>query len=516
MRHVRALMEKPGYSRHFQIDSPFTDIPHPSFSFVGAAKAPLRLLRCQLSYTVTVPILCPYMMEAIGSCRVEFKVEDPISTGGATPASSHAYMRKPILGDKFTFTVCIDTVKGLSSTDFASVHAQIRLSSLVGASIASDDIFASSPVDMNTMAHILLKRKISVIITPDVVAHMGSSYTTIEFFAQVRHSYLDRPERWDYNRELSSPLSTQRPGSAKPAMRRCETDFIGPEQHVVLASIEIRELAPSGEYSPAEVCENTFQLRQGLQRRLHITLTHSSGKSLPWTGIEHGSIGDIRVVDKGRITAVTSPAVEMRSTSQDVEYLADGTCRLHVSGIWDSAAHGCVHLDRCTNQQVLVRLVMLVQMETLGEPAIFELDLPIKILGRDTKRSTLFTVWNSSKTFHSITAIFALHLAPPLARSARDLWRLDTAKKHVRGEEGLLDWRPRGLSLLEDFERLRRSERALADVQTTKVVLELFGEVEKSDSNAEKQGAILRRCVDLWKKEMETQHKVRLEALLHC
>ncbi|WWD07311.1 hypothetical protein V865_005409 [Kwoniella europaea PYCC6329] len=514
MRRSLVLKQNPNYSVHFRVDGTFTDTLPPSYSFIGSAKAPLRLLANQLSYTTTVPIVCQYTMEAIGSCRVNFKSSPPPSSGIATPESSWTPLNNVLtVGNKLTFTITIDGVKGLSSVDYASIHAQTRLSSLVGSSVVSEDIFASLPIDLDktSVAHLNLKRTISVILTDEMISHIQGSYATIEFFAEVRTEYLERLERWDKTREASPPNSI--PGTpvkgdeVKPAMRRCETDFVGHEHHAILASIEIRELASNGDYIPCEVFDDIFQLHQGLQRRLHIKLTHSSGKAFSWERIQHLNTSDIRVVDKGNISSISKSHVEMRLNTQNVDYLPDGTSVLEGSGVWDTSSHGCKQLDRRTpsDQYLLLKLSFLVDVETLDEPAILRMDLRVKILGRDSRRSSIFsTIFASTKIYNSVTSIFAIDLTPPIARSTDDLWRLDTSKKHVKGEEVLKgEWKPRSLSLIEDFMKMQRTIRNLADVQATQWILEVIGDIERKDLDEDERVGLMKRCLKLWKMEMD-------------
>jgi kinesin family protein 1 len=447
-------------------------------------------------------------------------------------------------GSRLTFTVSVDCVKGLNSEDFASVHAQTRLSSLVGPSIASEDTFASLPVDLDktSVAHLSLKRTVTVIVTPEMTPYLREEYATIEFFAKVRPAYLSRLERWDRTREVSPPSSSPgtplRPGETRPAMRRNETDFVQPEHHDVLAKIEIRELAADGEHYPAEVVDGVIHLHQGLQRRLFVHLTHTSGKSLPWTKLGHVSTGDVRLVDKiGQITSVAKGEVGVKLNSE-VEHRPDGTSVLSGIGGWDSAAHNSIHLNRKTSgdQRLLIRLLFLVEVETLDEPAVFSMDLPIRILARDTKRSSFLTFWSANKIFTSLTSIFAVDLSPPLARSAADLWVLDTGKKHVRGEERLGDWKPRSLSLLEDWGRMRGRQKRLGDVQATRAVLGMWREPGDSGAGpgsgwgsgsesrvedleepptksapaaaAQEREELLKRCLHLWQQAMEYRLQV--------
>ncbi|KIR30825.1 kinesin [Cryptococcus deuterogattii LA55] len=405
MRHIYALKEKPNYSVHFEVDSPFTDVPPPSYSFIGSAKIPLRLLGKQLSYAVTVPIMCQYTMEAVGSCRVTFKVE-PLDDvlGRSTRISSHRLLNGPISpGSRLTFIFIVDSVKGLSSTDYASIHAQTRLSSLIGPSIVSEDTFASQSVDLDKSSgtHLILKKAISVVVTPEIIQYMTNEYAIVEFFAKAKNEYLERLERWDVIHEVHPIVSSSTPGTptksgdSKPLMRRCETEFVAPERHDILAVISILELSSNGEYVPAQVYDDIFQLCQGLQRRLHIKLVHSSGKALPWEKMEHISTGDIRLVDKDGSASVGKPLVELKMYDQVVAYHPDGTSSLDAEGVWDTASHACRHLDRRTlpGQHLLIRLTWLVSVPTLSEPVIFHVDLPVKILGRGAKRSSFLTFW---------------------------------------------------------------------------------------------------------------------------
>ncbi|KIR42439.1 kinesin [Cryptococcus deuterogattii 99/473] len=405
MRHIYALKEKPNYSVHFEVDSPFTDVPPPSYSFIGSAKIPLRLLGKQLSYAVTVPIMCQYTMEAVGSCRVTFKVE-PLDDvlGRSTRISSHRLPNGSISpGGRLTFIFIVDSVKGLSSTDYASIHAQTRLSSLIGPSIVSEDTFASQSVDLDKSSgtHLILKKAISVVVTPEIIQYMTNEYAIVEFFAKAKNEYLERLERWDVIHEVHPIVSSSTPGTptksgdSKPLMRRCETEFVAPERHDILAVISILELSSNGEYVPAQVYDDIFQLCQGLQRRLHIKLVHSSGKALPWEKMEHISTGDIRLVDKDGSASVGKPLVELKMSDQVVAYHPDGTSSLDAEGVWDTASHACRHLDRRTlpGQHLLIRLTWLVSVPTLSEPVIFHVDLPVKILGRGAKRSSFLTFW---------------------------------------------------------------------------------------------------------------------------
>lgn len=50
--------------------------------------------------------------------------------------------------------------------------------------------------------------------------------------------------------------------------------------------------------------------------------------------------------------------------------------------------------------------------------------------------------------------VFWVRLSPLLTRSLKDLWRLGTSEEHVRGEEILSSWHPRGIAVIEDHTKL--------------------------------------------------------------
>jgi kinesin family protein 1 len=102
-----------------------------------------------------------------------------------------------------------------------------------------------------------------------------------------------------------------------------------------------------------------------------------------------------------------------------------------------------------------------------------------------------------------------VRLFPQLTRSAKDLWRVDTSEKYVRGEEILGSWKPRGISVVEDYTRLITTERRAADVQAIRVIL--AGSPPKplpADTLAWRADDLLRKALQLWQKQFGHRGKV--------
>ncbi|KAJ6612156.1 kinesin-like protein [Mycena sp. CBHHK59/15] len=529
MRNLTTYIDRPSYTQHFSSDEPFYDTTPSEYSFIGNALISLAPLSRRLSSTSTVPIFCRYTAEAIGSCRVDIKIVNvQLSAKHATGSSASTRASSPSPGtvppgSKIGFYLTVDTVKGLSSHDFSAVHLQVRLSSFVGSALASEEVFSSSALDFDasTLSELRFRRIFSIVASSKVLAHLREGYAPIEFFATVRPTYLERLERWDEMREQklrlppshSSPVPDAAPGTL-PLMRRSETDFVVAQTHDVVAWLQMCELAPDGEYAPVPVVSQgaldpgSFSLHQGLQRRISLALSSNSGQQLPWIEFTKIRIGNVRLLDNnGRAHDSTSKAMVTLPLMKDqvMEFKPDGTGHLSAEALWDTSVHDSLLLNRVTavNQRVILQLNWAVAVDTCSDPVQFNMDVGIAIQTRDARPpSKLMAFLGSTKILSKSSTLFSVRLSPPLTRSPRDLWRLDTSEKYVRGEEALGTWKPRGLSVVQDYSRLLSTERRAADVQAIRVVLATSPpRPVNAETLAWKADELLKTSVELWQKQ---------------
>ncbi|KAI6168912.1 hypothetical protein EDD17DRAFT_1523588 [Pisolithus thermaeus] len=531
MRNLTTYIDRPSFTHHFSSDEPFYDQPSPQFSFIGNAVVSLAPLARRLSSTAVVPIFCRYTAEAIGSCRVDMKISSVVnisskhgrgSTISTRPASPAPSLLQP--GSKISFLLTVDSVKGLSPLDFAALHLQLRLSSFVGPSSTNDEVFTSSVLDtdISSLSELKFRRTFSFAASSKVIAYLRQGYAPIEFFAAVRPTYLERLERWDEMRELRgnprppSPGSqTDSPSSSVQPMRRSETDFVVEQSHDIAARIQVRELGADGEYKPVPVVSQggvdpgAFFLHQGLQRRIVLELSSDSGSQFPWTDVTRIRVGNVRLLDpKGRIHDSTSKAMVTLPllADQTVEFRSDGTGLLTAQALWDSSVHDSLLLNRVTTNpyRVIMQVTWAIAVETCREPVQFSMDIAITMQTRDARPPSRFlTFLSSGKILSRINGIFKVRLSPPLTRSPRDLWRLDTSEKYIRGEEVLHSWRPRGISVVEDYNRLILTERRAADVQAVRVILTSSPSMMRSGQSGSTVWAsdtLLRKTIGLWQK----------------
>ena len=536
MRNLTTYIDRPSYTQHFSSDEPFFDSPPPEYSFIGNALISLATLSRKLSSTSTVPIFCRYTAEAIGSCRIELKVLNVVlspkytnTSSPSTRSSSPAPTTVPP-GSKLSFFLTIDQIKGLSSHDFRGVHLQVRLSSFAGSSVAAEEVFPSTALDMDSssLSELKFRRNFSIVTTTKVLNHLRQGYAPVEFFAALKPTYLERMERWDEMREQkqfvhanpSAPSPETRPATLPP-MRRSETDFVVEQVHDVVAWLQVCELGPDGSYLPVPVISQgsldpgVFSLHQGLQRRILISLSSNSGLQLPWQEFAKVRIGNVRLLDaKSRIHDSTSKVLVTLPLlkDQNVEFKPDGSGTLSAEALWDSSVHDSLLLNRVTasNQRILLQLTWAVAVEICSDPVQFSMDIAVAMQTRDAgPPSKILTFFGSNKILSKTSTLFSVRLSPPLTRSAKDLWRLDTSEKYVRGEETLGVWKPRGISVVEDYTRLITTERRAADVQAIRVILSASPPKPISvDTLAWRTDDLLQKSLALWQKQFGHRGKV--------
>lgn len=551
MRNLTTYIDRPSYTQHFSSDEPFYDSPPPEYSFIGNALISLAPLSRRLSSSSTVAIFCRYTAEAIGSCRVDIKLVSAISPSkyaSASSASTRASSPVPgtiYPGTKLNFFLTVDSVKGLSPHDFSAVHLQIRLSSFVGATVTSEEVFPSSAIDIDhaSLSELKFRRSFTIAASSKVLNHLRQGYAPIEFFATLKPTYLERMERWDemrdqkqnYTSQVPSPSnlnpnlpapsssSSSRPASPSGPMRRSENEFLVVQTHDVVAWLQICELGLDGSYVPVPVISQgsidtgAFSLHQGLQRRIVINLSSNSGQQLPWSEFTKIRIGNVKLLDaKGRVHDSTSRALVTLALQkeQKLEFKRDGTGALSAEALWDSSMHDSVLLNRVTaiNQRIILQLTWGVAVDICQEPVQFSMDVAVAMHARDASPPSKFlTFFASNKVLAKTSTLFNVKLSPPLTRSAKDLWRLDTSEKYVRGEETLGAWKPRGITVVEDYDRLITTERRAADVQAIRVIMSTTRSRQiQADALVWKGEDILRRSIQLWQKQFGHRGKVSI------
>lgn len=603
MRNLYNFMDKPLYRKHFNWEDPFFENPCPKYTFIGAATLSLRNLISQQPYQSSVEIICHSTGQVRGKLTV---LVSPIARSAAmvndsmTLSLTSHHHHQPTFpendeddddddddeqdkdkqddqttlqcGQNLLFEIHVMEFSGIQESEFTDVHVQFKLSSFGGIASHSpaEKIFATEPANYfeSNPVQLGFKQTLSLTVTPGVLEILQNGYIPFEVFGQAQPRVLLQQERWDDQRERprlvdlvaaqqksqtnahdhtsvkSSSGSSSGDSTIASLERRSEEELLTAERHDIIAWIEVRELSPSGEYTPVQLLskgpmdKGYFTLRQGLQRRICFTLSHTSGHQFEWTRIKKASIGHVRLLDgKGRI--LESPAQEnipiKLLNKQQVFYNSDGTSRIIAQGAWDSSQHECIFLNRLTdiNSRVMLNLRWEVEAERCEKPVQFNMDIALQIQGRDRSSgggkfsSFRKLLYPSGKQLSKYSGVFLVHLKPPMTRRLSQLWRLNTASKYVHGEEFLGSWRPRGVSLVNDFTHIQEFIKRKNQVAFTRQVLTLR-EAEKNaivsppsslsssaetavaatDSSDEKQALLLRKIIDLWQLKLGTDKDI--------
>lgn len=553
MRNLQNFMDRPQYRKHLNWEDPFYEEPSPKYSLIGSAATSMRNLVLQQPYESCVPIVCRTTGRILG--QLHLLISPIIRSAQGKDVTSQLQV-----GQEVSFEVRLLTISDLKEEDASRVHVQFRLSSF-GGPPSLNKVFATDPVSGfgDTAIQLDYSQTLSMVATEGMLKVLEHGMITFEVYGQLKAPALASLERWDEQREQGSQQHLASKDSLHMAPthggvgyerqadhlmrdadggleRRPEEELLAAERHDVVARIQVCELMPNGKYVPVQVTaqneldRGVFTLRQGLQRRIQITLSHTSGHQLPWNALGQASIGRARLLDgKGRIIdAPNDVTIPIKLGHPDVVYNNDGTSELTAYGAWDSSQHECAFLNCLTaaNSRVLLELQWQVDApEKCAKKMHFAMDIAVQIQGRDrsTTSSALRKLLggSSGKRLAYCSGVFLVHLRPPMTRRVSQLWRLNTASKYVRGEELLERWRPRGVSLVNDFKRVRHRICRLEETALTSQVLTLLAARSQTSNGCmcpeeqpnphviddlavttkEAQEGLLRKTVHLWQQQ---------------
>ncbi|TKA31747.1 hypothetical protein B0A50_01825 [Salinomyces thailandicus] len=505
MRQLAAYADRPEYMQHFRASNPFSDEPSPTFTRVGDADIPLAaVFECRVQ-DFTLDVCSPYTHSVIGIVRLSLE-----------PSSAEAPK------ETLKFNVVMHELVGFAEREGSEVHAQLFIpgvseeGGVTTTSLVSG--FEDGPVRFESVHSMSLP-----------LSAPRDASLRVSVFAKVTGMHLDMLLSWDDMRDASyatSSLQTAGQQQQRPKVRRFgsrlpESEFLREERHDVFVRVQILEIGEDGEYAPVEVVQNStldqgaYQLHQGLQRRVMVSLSHSSGDVLPWTDVTGLRAGGVQLVDEtGKVQDTDSGQKDVALPLVNppaIRSNADGTENVTMTAQWDSSAHGSMLLDRhatAENKRVKLSLKWLVASHRVQVPMQFHFDIAVQTRPRTWFRqnSLLAQLWHNQRVVHSTASTFSITLKPMAAKRAGDLWKMDTTQDLVSGEEALQNWSPRGLSLVRDFLEFRKRVFRVRELETGKGVLSLNALSSPSQNHAddreemnERQQALVQKILELWK-----------------
>lgn len=427
--------------------------------------------------------------------RIRGPLVDSLYVNGWQPSSSSPVTEDDMIKpDNGTTEECSSPVMNISSS---SSKTERHSSPLSG--------FGDGPVNINFRQQWTVDR-----LTEDTCL-------VVDFFGTAQPLALRRAFHEDVQLEQSLRRTINRDHSLSASQnlqmeRLHEEELFVDSQHELAMWIRVMEPGLDGQWERtscmfiADNCVSPFfLLRQGLQRRIEVVASHNNSQHMRITGIRSLQVGAPRLVDeKGRFqsnmtTANESRMVELPLINVELaeETRLDNRSLVMARAAWDTSVHGSWLLDVPTDADMRVKLAVTLQLDienSNGDPIELQTSVFAQIHSRQSNTGQPGGNWLMSWGTDMMNGIARLSAGPKKSRSCvslsnsmqrlvpdteRDpvyrvfsvtlspinpiagkdnLWRLNTGKKYVRGEETLLPWLPRSVQFVDEYHRLEHEE----------------------------------------------------------
>ncbi|KAK3995047.1 putative kinesin-like protein unc-104 [Cladorrhinum sp. PSN332] len=469
MRQMYQYLDQPEYAQHLSLDNPFIEQCMPQYTLVGEVDVPLKAVFESRVQDFTLDVFSPHTSHAIGIIKLALE-----------PSSARAPT------NTLKFNIVMHEMVGFAEREGTEVHAQLFIPGISEDGITTTQMikdFDEGPIRFESVHSM----SVPLFAPPETALRVA-------IFAKVSAMHLDKLLSWDDMRD-AVPISQSKP----KAPRISESHFFTEEKHDLLARAQILEMNEQGDYVPVEVAQTseldsgTFQLHQGLQRRISITLTHSSGDALPWDDVGIMRVGKVQLLDsagKSPDMGSSSPDLPLKLASKPVfRTNANGTRSITVVGQWDSSLHNSLLLDRVTADKYRVQMTVSweISSEKLAEPMKFSMKPCVQIMSRSFIRQTSMfsSLWQNVRMVRSSTAIFTLQMRPAPIKRVGDLWRMNSQHDYVKGEELLTAWTPRGVSLVADFISSKKKKLMMSELAAVHGFLRKIGYEDEVNEQAD-------------------------------
>jgi len=494
MKQVYQYLDRPEYLQHFKTDNPFTEAFRPEYTRIGDADIPLAaVLECRMRDFV-LDVYCPYTYMIVGLLRLSL---EPSS------AEAHPSMLK--------FNVVMHDLAGFAEREGSNVHAMLFFPDALDTDhgVTTTQMvsgFDEGPIKFESV-HTL---SVSMRNSPNICLR-------IAIFAKVRAMHLDKLLSWDNMQDRVRHNAEHQNHSANDCCQAIKYD-----RHDIFARTQIQEITQDETYRAVEVHKTdsldsgTFQLRHGLQRRLVIDLTSTSGATVPWTDIGSVKIGCMQLVDAdGKSTgeADIQENVVLTVLGEPIfRTNRDYTTSAKIVTQWDAGARALSALHRPTAEGMRVKMSILWHMKSIKLVVSLPLSLEIHVQMRPRSyvkpQSLLSQLWSSEKLPRSVTGVYAMYVRPCASRRIEHTHPREEYDDHVAFEETLGDWSPRGLSLIRGYITMRNKRQRAAELaaiphtyrNNNSLGIEAPSGSISHDNHSFAGEALLHRCLGLWQR----------------
>lgn len=450
---VRSQINNPSVAQHTDTYAQFFKDISSSFSHLGSVRVPLFPLVARTQRSWRMPIQ-GVNCQTLGHCRI-----------------SVAFVRSS--DQETVFRIAFDELTGITSDEASELHLQLHLDSITGMCDAHAGIYATRPVLLiaQPLYNVRLQRTFCITHTADTYSHWRSGAAAIHVLGRPTAAFLTRMLRWEKERESRYPVPgadlVSALGKAPPSSqsrvherkRRVHTF------HGVHSQVHMLRWEGSGIPSVSKPISTNFPLfpiaGEGMQC-LTVSLDSDSGPLLPWTGIRCLQIGEVQLRDGTGSVLESEPyycTLQRCSTSKP----------LHAEALWRPNQS---LLKKPTPPRHYVRALLQVEVEikdsqsmVLCSPLFFRVQGSAYCGSVDEHDIP----WNAVQllTEDAHHTFFKALLKPNPIQTPYDLWRVDTRMVQVPGNT-IVDWIPRGLSLVVDYLKTCRFEEHAVEVCRTR------------------------------------------------
>ncbi|KAI9333277.1 hypothetical protein BDR26DRAFT_805988, partial [Obelidium mucronatum] len=530
---------------------------HAYYQCIGTVGVDVRCLSMGILKEVRAPVVCGEKGDILGWLLVVIAPISAVAAGGSGGGGErHQQQQQQQHGDlkvghQLVFEVSILEMTGISESVYTQIHCQFRLSDFTGQGdgfsatgrIGSgggggggDRVFATDPADGFGDSPIRwnFSQTISMQVTEAAKYVLERGIVKFEVFARHIRPISDVIDEKFHKR--GSPSSAAVPVitpviSTHPSL----SPFNEVKEHVILAQIEIAELSAfSGEFKPVPVQTSfrspadVFMIRQGIQRRIKLRLSHSSGKyDLPWRRISYVKIGQIRRIDMksnrpledepdspemiglqvpGLVDQERMSSEDLLATAQNHPFFSNnGQSSLEIEIPWDTSVHNCVYLNRPTKGFKLeLTICWGVEVDPLNDGgSTFDL---LSSIGLGSGNATTRYAIRSNALFMVETFPVSATLVPKTKPSSRArMAEIDTRNGYVRGEESLADWKPEGQELVIRFWKRREKESRLHQLSSIRSRIEEYEMFSRDlypvreNISEQESRVLLAKSMELWR-----------------
>ena len=406
------------------------------FVHVASATVPLYVLADGDTGAWRLPLRSLFNGAVLGTCNV--------SLSGA-------------LGQRTRACLHVDSLALTDTNAFIEVHLQVAHATLSGVQAEREVSVSRRAAPSEAFSTLALDAEVDTEPSACTTAWHAHGCGVIALFARPTPAFFASVELDEVERELGvcTDLAYLSGTASRGAHGRVhEREHRGEQVHGVHASVRLVE---DGEILPVRSGTRPYFTIGGGERHFSITLRHESAEQLVWTLPVCASL-DARLVDVHGSTVARAPHQIPLSIAHVQRAAAHtGTCTLQFDAVWGLDACSEALLTEPTPRGYCVAIELHVLVAVHDYRDCIQITVPAHVRVHDAPRTSFSRV--SLRT--SFEALFLVRLSPRRCRSAAELWRIDTRRTAVPGQEILGAWVPRGLLLVADLLQSEAREDAL-------------------------------------------------------